>query len=268
MSGWGGRGGRGFIRFQSAGGSSGGAAIPPPPSIQAPTVGRGGGIRNSKGFTPLSAIHQKASSVGGGVDPFSSGGVVKRRNRTEDEYFNDDEETDGEPLYQPAPGSPGAKGGAGGDSDEDDPLDAFMSAIEQEVKRQASAPKEERAGGSNKGIRDDIEDLDDEESYFKFMAENPDFGKDADSDNDLEYDEDGNPIAPKRSKWIDPLPPIDHATVEYKPFERNFYEEHPDIAALTEEQVEELRKTLGIKVCDSYDRCNDSLERLRWRWFI
>ena len=35
------------------------------------------------------------------------------------------------------------------------------------------------------------------------MAENPDFGKDVDSDeNEIEYDEDGNPLAPKKSKVI------------------------------------------------------------------
>lgn len=121
-----------------------------------------------------------------------------------------------------------------------------MSGIEQEVKKQADAPRIEKP--NLKGIRDDIEELDGEESYYKFMAENPDFGKDLDSDNDLEYDEDGNPIAPKKSKYIDPLPPIDHSTIEYRPFEKNFYEEHIDIVALSKDQIEDLRKTLGIKV--------------------
>lgn len=71
--------------------------------------------------------------------------------------------------------------------------------------------------------------------------------QDIDSDNDLEYDEDGNPLAPKRSKFIDPLPPIDHSTIEYTPFEKNFYEEHADIALLSVVDVENLRKALGIK---------------------
>ena len=47
---------------------------------------------------------------------------------------------------------------------------------------------------------------------------------------------------------IDPLPPLDHSTVDYKPFSRNFYEEHADIAELTQERVAQLRKTLSVAV--------------------
>ncbi len=50
-----------------------------------------------------------------------------------------------------------------------------------------------------------------------------------DDDIDIEYDADGNPIAPVKSKYIDPLPPIDHSKIVYKPFEKNFYVEHTDI---------------------------------------
>ena len=60
----------------------------------------------------------------------------------------------------------------------------------------------------------------------------------ADEDDvDIEYDADGNPIAPVKSKYIDPLPPIDHSKIDYKPFEKNFYNEHPDIAGLSPIQV-------------------------------
>ena len=47
---------------------------------------------------------------------------------------------------------------------------------------------------------------------------------------------------------IDPLPPIDHSDIDYEPFERNFYQEHEEIKALTNDQVDELRRTLGIRV--------------------
>ncbi|ODN05903.1 ATP-dependent RNA helicase DDX42 [Orchesella cincta] len=238
MSRWGGGFGRG-IRFQPASGSSsgGGAAIPPPPSIQANVV-------KPKGFASLTAINQGASSVPAVADPFTA--AVKRRNRTEEQYFDEDEE---EPLaYIPGPNSPSRKDRRVNDSDDDDPLDAFMAGIENQVKKEAEAPKKEIEKPELKGIRDDIEGEDDEETYYRYVAENPNFGKDEESDNDLEYDEDGNPIAPKKSKYIDPLPPIDHSLIEYAPFEKNFYEEHPDIEKLTDQQVEELRGTLGIKV--------------------
>ena len=53
--------------------------------------------------------------------------------------------------------------------------------------------------GTHRGIRDDIEAEDDQESYFKAMANAPIILGD-DEEEDWEYDEDGNPIAPERSK--------------------------------------------------------------------
>jgi ATP-dependent RNA helicase DDX42 len=47
---------------------------------------------------------------------------------------------------------------------------------------------------------------------------------------------------------IDPLPPIDHSTISYDPFEKHFYNEHPEIESMSSEQVNDLRKTLGITV--------------------
>lgn len=85
------------------------------------------------------------------------------------------------------------------------------------------------------------------------MEENPNAGlAPVDDDNpDIEYDEDGNPIPPDKKKFIDPLPPIDHSEIEYKPFQKSFYAEHPEIEELPEEQVVHLRKTLGITVSGS-----------------
>lgn len=68
------------------------------------------------------------------------------------------------------------------------------------------------------------------------------------SDVEVEYDEDGNPIAPPRKREIDPLPPIDHDDISYKPFEKNFYVPHDEINNLTRSQVEELRSHLKIRV--------------------
>jgi len=86
-------------------------------------------------------------------------------------------------------------------------------------------------------------------TIYRYMEENPQAGlQNDDSDQEIEYDEDGNPMAPPKSKIIDPLPPIDHTEIKYSDFEKNFYTLHPDIAALTAEQVAELRKTLGLKV--------------------
>lgn len=48
-------------------------------------------------------------------------------------YFDDEDESF-EGAYQPAPGSPGPQRKESSDSDED-PLDAFMAGIEQEVRQ-------------------------------------------------------------------------------------------------------------------------------------
>lgn len=100
-----------------------------------------------------------------------------------------------------------------------------------------------------KGVRGDIDDEDDEESYYRYMEENPNAGViDEGSDVEIDYDEDGNPIAPPRKREIDPLPSIDHSEIDYKPFEKNFYTAHEEIQNLSRSQVDDLRHRLGIKV--------------------
>ena len=51
-----------------------------------------------------------------------------------------------------------------------------------------------------------------------------------------------------KNKIIDPLPAVDHHEIDYEKFNKNFLEEHSDVANLTEYQVKELRNKLGIKV--------------------
>lgn len=41
---------------------------------------------------------------------------------------------------------------------------------------------------------------------------------------------------------------MDHSEIDYGPFEKNFYVEHEDIAKLQPNEVDELRKKLGIRV--------------------
>lgn len=110
--------------------------------------------------------------------------------------------------------------------------------------------KQKSSTSQQTGVRNDLEEEDVEESYYRYMEENPNAGLAPQDDEhpEIEYDEDGNPIAPDKKKIIDPLPPIDHSLIEYKPFTKEFYEEHPDIKSLSNSQVSELRKTLDITV--------------------
>lgn len=100
------------------------------------------------------------------------------------------------------------------------------------------------------GIRNDLEEEDVEESYYRYMEENPNAGvTPIDEDHpEVEYDEDGNPIAPDKKRIIDPLPPMDHSEIPYEPFQKDFYNEHPDISALTDKEVHDLMNILDIHV--------------------
>ncbi|XP_043910892.1 ATP-dependent RNA helicase DDX42 [Protopterus annectens] len=173
----------------------------------------------------------------------------------ENAYFEDDDDDSSnvDLPYIPAENSPTrkqfhSKGTEESDSEED-PLDAFMAEVEDQAARDMKRLEEKDKDRKNtKGIRDDIEEEDDQEAYFRYMAENPMAGviQEEEEDN-VEYDSDGNPIAVIK-KIIDPLPPIDHSEIEYSPFEKNFYIEHDEIANLTAQQVHELRAKLNLRV--------------------
>lgn len=225
--------------------------------------GSGSSAAASQPLTPASgfAAMSMGMSGSGGYRYGAPGRTVgyhtnlgKRRVRSEEEYFEDDEEDEAEPSnsggYQPAPGSPGVKGKGkdGSDTDDsEDALDAFMAGLENDIEAEKEETEEKKAK-QDKGVRDDIEKEDEMEEYLRYMEENPNAGLIADEEDDVEYDSDGNPIPAEKSKIIDPLPPIDHTDIDYDPFVRNFYVEHEEIKALTAGQVDDLRRTLGIRV--------------------
>ncbi|XP_050539442.1 ATP-dependent RNA helicase DDX42 [Daktulosphaira vitifoliae] len=220
-----------FAFNSSRSSSSRSSAIPPPPNS---------GI-SKQGYSTLNAINHSAIS--------STWGVPKKRAKTEEEYFEEEDEHQHSQLdYIPAPDSPTNKKSFTDSDSSEDPLDAFMEDLEKEVKKEKNSTKK-KGTEEEKGIRQDIEDEDVEESYYRYMEENPTAGLvDDTSDIEIDYDEDGNPIAPPKKKEIDPLPPIDHSLLEYKSFEKNFYVPHSEISALSVDKVVNLRKTLGLRV--------------------
>lgn len=229
-------GGFGFAGFQMPKRQPSAASLHavPPPST---------GL-SKQGYSTMTSITQNALTA-------NWGGVGRKRSKTEDEYFDEDEEPAAPALaYIPAPGSPSYdpqkhRGSAKEDSDEEDPLDAFMAGLEKQAEKDMVTSK----GKESRGTRGDIDEEDDEESYYRYMEENPLAGTaDDGSDAEIEYDEDGNPIAPPKKKFIDPLPPIDHSEIIYDPFEKNFYTPHENIETLSDEQVEDLKKSLGVKI--------------------
>ena len=264
MSNYRGIGGGGFPYKKQTTAGNNMTAVPPPPALS--NNRGGGGIRFSfnqarggasgaaasvtaakPGYSTLDSISQYTNSTNS---------VGKRKQHMDDDYFDDDDEqqqqAQPEQAYIPAPGSPGVT--APDSESDEDPLEQFMAGINKQVEKEkvrATDPQQKTntAPLEKKGVRGDIDDEDDEESYYRYMEENPNAGlRDEGSDQEIDYDEDGNPIAPPKKKDIDPLPPIYHSEIEYEPFERNFYTPHEDIAQLDEDQVRELRRTLGVKV--------------------
>uniref|UniRef100_A0A4W4DSX2 ATP-dependent RNA helicase DDX42 n=1 Tax=Electrophorus electricus TaxID=8005 RepID=A0A4W4DSX2_ELEEL len=163
---------------------------------------------------------------------------TKRANFDEENaYFEDEEEESGNTdlPYIPAENSPTRQQfqsiGRGSDS-EDDPLDAFMAEVEVRF-------------NSTKIWHLQIL----HEAYFRYMAENPTAGlTQEEEEENVDYDSDGNPIAPTTKKIILPLPPIDHSEIDYPPFEKNFYIEHEELNTLTGTQVVELRQKLNLRI--------------------
>ncbi|XP_072299065.1 ATP-dependent RNA helicase DDX42 isoform X2 [Eucyclogobius newberryi] len=180
---------------------------------------------------------------------------TKRANFDEENaYFEDDEEDASNNVdlpYIPAENSPTRqqmKSGRGSDS-EDDPLDAFMAEVESQAARDMKILEEKEKENPDKGIRDDIEEEDEQEAYFRYMAENPTAGLTLEEEEEnIDYDSDGNPIPSTTKKIILPLPPIDHSEIDYPPFEKNFYQEHEELSSLTGTQVVELRQKLNLRV--------------------
>ncbi|XP_043956119.1 ATP-dependent RNA helicase DDX42 [Gambusia affinis] len=180
----------------------------------------------------------------------------KRANFDEENaYFEDDEEessSNADLPYIPAENSPTRQqmksGGGGGSDSEDDPLDAFMAEVENQAAKDMRK-LEEKEKKSTKGIRDDIEEEDEQEAYFRYMAENPTAGlTQEEEEENIDYDSDGNPIPSTTKKIILPLPPIDHSEIDYPPFEKNFYIEHEELSILNGSQVLELRQKLNLRV--------------------
>lgn len=150
--------------------------------------------------------------------------------------------------------------GGGADDGEIDPLDAFMEGIHEEM-RAAPPPKAKEKADK---YRDDEED-DPMESFLRakkdigltLASEALHAGYNSDEEvyaaakavdaGLLEYDSDDNPIVLDKKK-IEPIAPLDHSSIDYEPFNKDFYEEKTSITGMSEQDVAEYQKSLAIRV--------------------
>jgi len=147
----------------------------------------------------------------------------------------------------------------GREKEDDDPLDAFMANLEPEKPTEA---RPERA---------DIEEEDNVDSYIKHMkargieigTSKPGDVESSLADNDMDSDEEVYAVARAmeaaeesssrfdingEKKDIVPLDQVDHSVIDYIEFEKDFYEVHPDIEALSPEYILQLRRDLDMRV--------------------
>lgn len=160
----------------------------------------------------------------------------------------------------PSDAPPAGGGGAAGDEEEIDPLDAFMAEIQEEIRAPPPAPKPEALRRADSDDEDDpVESFlrAKKDSGLALAADAMHAGYDSDEEvyaaakavdaGMMEYDSDDNPIVVDKKK-IEPIPPLDHSTIEYEPFNKDFYEEKPSVSGMSEQEVADYMKSLAIRV--------------------
>ena len=140
-------------------------------------------------------------------------------------YFDEEDEEDGVVEQESRPAA----------SDEVDPLDAFMDANSTVVAEQNKSMGVEKT----KAARLDEEVPDEIDAVLDYY----------DSDGNLiddEEDEGNGEDGEKRA--IEALPPVDHASIVYEPFRKNFYTPHHDIASMSAQAVDELAAEMDLVI--------------------
>ena len=129
-------------------------------------------------------------------------------------------------------------GDSGTEDDEVDPLDSFMNTMADEAKKPIHSMHSE-------DIVFDNGDIDSDSGYYParstpaaFVVSHPKTPSD---------DENG----PRAKRKLEGLSPFDHSSVTYSPFIKDFYKEHGAITTMSNPEVAELRKTMGISVSGS-----------------
>ncbi|KAL6504988.1 DEAD-box ATP-dependent RNA helicase 24 [Orobanche gracilis] len=185
------------------------------------------------------------------VPPSSRGGGGEDADLDNIEYA-DDRDTSNHAVSS-------SNNGASAGEDEVDPLDAFMEVLQEEMK---TAPPPKAKDKLDK-YKDDVED----DPVEIFMKAKKDLGlqlaADAmqagyNSDEEvyaaakavdagmIEYDSEDNPIVLDKKK-IEPLAALDHSSIDYEPFSKDFYEENPSISGMSDQDVVEYRNSLAIR---------------------
>nr|GMD19932.1 DEAD-box ATP-dependent RNA helicase 24 [Ipomoea batatas] len=150
-----------------------------------------------------------SSRSGGGHDNYEDTDLdnIDYDERDGDEDNNNDVNGGSGEMKAAPPPKPKEKLDKYKDDIEDDPMESFLKA-KKDIGLQLAAE------ALNAGYNSD------EEVYAAAKA--VDAGL-------VEYDSDDNPIVLDKKK-IEPIPALDHSSIDYEPFNKDFYEENPSIS--------------------------------------
>ncbi|PNW75333.1 hypothetical protein CHLRE_12g522850v5 [Chlamydomonas reinhardtii] len=159
-----------------------------------------------------------------------------------------------------ATGKAGGAGGGGGEDEEYDPLEAFMAEINSEVA--ANKPTASKAKPDAALACDEAADPATEYMAVRTpkaaAAAAAGGGGGYDSDEEVYAaakaieagggDDDEDDAAAGGRRGIEALAPLDHTAQVYAEFAKDFYEEAPDIAKMTDPEVAAYRRELEVRV--------------------
>eukprot|EP00624_Nannochloropsis_granulata_P006160 evm.model.NODE_44740_length_13915_cov_24.414877.4 len=166
-----------------------------------------------------------------------------------------------------------------GQEEEVDPLDAFMAGVQNKVQEEAQKPSQapwdkpeyldEEAAEEEEKAREGGAFSDDEGGDYmrRRVAGEDDYNYDSDAEvyaavaaaeaaaaKEREGSEGGigemglepgkkySRVGPEGKKAMEVLPPLDHSSIDYPPFRKCFYEEHPDVTGLDWEEMLRYRE--------------------------
>jgi ATP-dependent RNA helicase DDX46/PRP5 len=128
------------------------------------------------------------------------------------------------------------------DDDDDDPLDAFMNGVKEEVQKVNEIDKMKKKDDPASRRRQEERINEDGD-----VEEEPEVVEDELDATNLNP-EDILALAAKKAKKKD-LASVDHARVTYEPFRKEFYHPPPEISEMTDEGADLLRLAFdGIKI--------------------
>eukprot|EP01084_Bolivina_argentea_P044979 82781_1 len=144
----------------------------------------------------------------------------------------------------------------GGEEEEVDPLDAFMAGVEETRADENKLMGKEKEKPEYFNELDSLDPVADYEGRFAARQAEEEEREKAEakdtSDANLLKQEQEHQRIPTAKKNMEVLLPADHSTIEYEPFRKNLYTPHPEIACMSDADVQTAREEMEITIVNKY----------------